>query len=158
MISMKLTIDDDILEAVNEAALTSPKRMQRAFLRAILGVKVRMLAELQTEPQPASDFYPLRWTSRKQQQKVMAMLREADNLPYDRTGRLLSGYHVRFVAVGDVAGYLVAENDAPEARYVVGDDAQPMFIENWVQMAPVVADYRAESEEVVIDTWYRVAL
>lgn len=154
MIRVNVQIDADVLDAIADAALRSPKLMQVAFNRQTTRLRRRILDELTTEPPKPT--YPLRWRSERQRRFVMAKLREEGNLPYQRTGALLDGYAVRFVAEGN-GGALQITNDTPYAEYVVGDSAQPFHLDNgWVQVADVVAQYEPIVEEALIQTWWTV--
>lgn len=158
MVSASVTPDLDILDAIADTAKESPKRMEREYLRQAKGIEVDMLAELQIDPQPASDFYPLPWTSERQHGYVMAKLRREGGPPSKRSGRLLSSYRVLYRPVENGLEWVV-ENTAPQAQWVIGDSAQPMFLLiGWVQFAPVVAKYREEANDRLIDTWAKVSM
>lgn len=159
MFTVRATLkpDYDILDAIAETAQAAPKAMQRQFARDVVSIKVDMLNELQVEPQPASDFYPLPWDSARQRRAVMAKLREQGGPPH-RRGRgsrsVLVGYRV---ILRD--NTLIAENLSPHARWVVGDDARRMFLLiGWVQFAPVVAKYRVVTNDRLIDGWAKVSM
>lgn len=155
----EVTVDPDIFDAIAETARASPKAMDREFQRQVKGLELDMLAELEIEPQPASDFYPLPWDSDKQRGYVMAKLRREGGLPH-RRGRgpdsVLSSYRILFRPKD---GTLIAENTSPHARWTVGDDARPMFLKiGWVQFAPVIAKYRPIANDRAIDAWAKVSM
>lgn len=60
--------------------------------------------------------YPIQWDSDKQRRFVLAMLRAKNNLPYQRTNRLPSGWEIE--RTGD--GYKLYNSAAP-AVYVYGN-------------------------------------
>lgn len=151
----------DILSALEESAKTAPQRIQRAFAAESVSLQRQMLAELQVEPPSASSAYPLPWKSAKQRRFVMAKLRREGNLPYRRTHVLIKNWRVRVLLENKAApvGEVVVENLTPYARFVIGDDAQPMFLKiGWKQGAPIIAKYRPLFEDRLIDVWGRYAL
>lgn len=161
MYGASLTYDaHDVLDELEVTAADAPKRVSRAFDREVIALSTPILAEVQREPAPAKQYYKLPWASRRQQIYVIAMLRRQGNLPYRRTHRLIRSWRVIFKPRGGGAvGELELSNEAPEARWVVGDDTQPMFLKiPWVQGAPVVAKYRPVVTDRLIDLWGRLAL
>jgi hypothetical protein len=154
-IRQDVTVDLDILDAIEDTARTSPGRMKTAYRRNVGRLRSRLLSRLQVEP--GSPRYPLRWKSARQRRYVMAKLRREGNLPYQRTGKLLQSYDVELVDDGSGA-ILSVVNTSPVARFVVGDDAQPFHLDTgWIQMADAVSDARQEAEDLLIDTWYTVS-
>lgn len=150
---------NDVLDELNERAKSAPSRVSRAFAFELRRLEPELLAKVSTEPPPASNFYPLRWKSEKQRRFVMAKLRREGNLPYQRTHRLIKSWRVVFKPnTGDVVGEITLENIDPKARWVVGDDAQPMFLKiGWIQGADAVSKVRPVVEDRLIDLWGRVA-
>lgn len=150
----EISVDDDILAAYKDAAGKLPKLTQTAFRRQAQRIARRVRAELRTEPPPPT--YPLQWKSQRQRRYVLAKLRREGNLPYQRTGRLLRGWEVSY-NTDNFGGLLEVENDTSYARYVQGDDAQPMHLATgWTQAAEVVAKYREEAEDALIETFFTV--
>ena len=76
-----------------------------------------LLRALQEQPPPAKK--PIEWTSAKQRRYVMAKLREENNLPYQRTGKLAASWQVQTVSSGGTF-QIIVRNDAPPAKYVYG--------------------------------------
>jgi hypothetical protein len=156
--SMDVTVDLDILAAIEKTARQSPGRMNTTYRRAVGRLGGRILVSLKVRPEPASKFYPLRWESARQRRYVMAKLRREGNLPYQRTDKLLDSYRVDLV--DDLSGGAILEvsNTDPKARFVIGDQVQKMFLQiGWVQMSDVVSDARVEAEDLLIETWFTVA-
>lgn len=60
--------------------------------------------------------YPVKWDSIRQRKKVMAMLREQNNLPYKRTGAYQKGYRIRALKNGHELS-----NPLPHAQYIGGN-------------------------------------
>lgn len=155
MIRIDVTVDDDIIRAIEDALKTAPGRMKTAYRRNVGRLRSRILAKLKVEPKKPT--YPLRWKSDKQRRFVMAKLRQEGNLPYQRTGQLLASYDVQVSDIGETSILSIVNRD-PKARFVIGDDAQPFHIDTgWKQVANVASDARVEAEEILIQTWFTVA-
>lgn len=150
----------DVIDELNERAKSAPSRVSRAFAFELRRLEPELLALVSTEPPTADNYYPLPWKSKKQQRFVMAKLRREGNLPYKRTHKLIKSWRVVFKPTQDqVVGDITLENIDPKARFVVGDDTQPMFLKiPWVQGATAVSQMRPIVEDRLIDLWGRVAL
>ncbi len=98
MIQTSLTFNskpiDDLIGFLDSYA----KVVYEEFQAAYDVVEPLMLKELEVEPQSA--VYPIQWTSDKQRKFVMAKLREENNLPYNRTGKLAKAWQVNKVGSG----------------------------------------------------------
>lgn len=150
-------VPTDVIDAINDAAIQSPKLMQTAYKRATSRLKARWLVALRKEPPGASNYYKLPWKSDKQRRFVMAKLRKEGNLPYQRTHRLSQGWDVEFESFED-GGAVTVTNGAPESIFVYGDldtPRQPMFEKiPWLEPNGVNNEFLDEAEEVLIQTWY----
>lgn len=154
MYSATITVDDDILQAYSEAASQSPRLMQTAFNRNIGRLRARLKTALAEQPQKAKK--PFIWKSERQRRAFFATNGFGGGIPYQRTNRLSSGWDVTLLT-GDDEGLLQVTNEVPYARYVQGDDAQPGHLNTgWAQAGVIVAQYRAEAENVLIETWFTV--
>lgn len=159
MYGVSLTTDiPDVLDAIEQDAKSSPKRVQRDFDRRVIKVKQYAIPKLQKRPGPPK--YPLRWKSQKQRRYVMAKLREENKLPYPRTYRTIADWELEFTPKrGGITGEVELKNDNPVARYLQGDDMQPYHIDTgWEPAAPVAAEARRMLENELIDVWGKVAL
>lgn len=155
MIRIDVTVDDDIILAIEAALKTSPGRMKTAYKRAVSRLRSRILQRLKIEPNKPT--YPLRWKSEKQRRAFFATNGFGNGIPYQRTGKLLASYDVSVLDTND-GGVLSIVNSDPKARFVIGDDAQPMHLDTgWIQSADVASDARVEAENVLIETWFTVA-
>ena len=65
---------------------------------------------------------PYKWTSEKQRKKVMAMLREDNNLPYQRTNELSDGW--TYTETNSDWTRVNIENTTEYGQYVMGDSLQ----------------------------------
>jgi hypothetical protein len=150
-------VDDDVVRATIETARSAGKLMVGQYRRAMQPVRRNLLGDLRAAPPPLSDVnYPLRWKSERQRRYVMAKLRRENNLPYQRTGELVDGWEVT-IRADPSEGALLVENDTPHARYVQGDDAQPMHLDNgWPQAALLITEYDEIATNALIDAWLLV--
>lgn len=155
MIKADVTVDIDVLEAINDASKTAAKRMNKAYKRRIKTIRQNVLDELRETP--GKPRYPLRWKSDKQRKFVMAKLRREKNLPYKRTGALEAGWTTEIRDQKNGAIFQV-QNRLPFAKFVQGDDAQPYHIDTgWNSAAEIVSKWREKATDLLIDTWGIVA-
>jgi hypothetical protein len=154
MIRIDVTVDDDIIQAIEGTLKIAPGLMKTAYKRNVGRLRSRILATLKVEPKKPS--YPLRWKSDRQRRAFFATNGFGGGIPYQRSGKLLASYDVQVNDIGD-GGIISITNSDPKARFVIGDDAQPMHIDTgWRQVAPVASDARVEAENILIDTWFTV--
>lgn len=155
MIRVLVTVETDILDAIEDTALRSPKLMQTAFKRNVSRLRSRILDDLKQDPGPV--HYPIRWKSERQRRAFFATNGFGAGIPYERTGDLLAGYRINTIT-NDDGGILEVTNNVPYARFVVGDDAQPFHLDTgYRQVGVAIANYREEAEEILISTWFTVA-
>lgn len=164
MIRVLVTVDTDILDAIEDTAGRSPKLMQTAFKRAVSRLRSRILDDLKQDPGPvvyagppsASGAPTLRWKSERQRRAFWATNGFGKGIPYERTGDLQAGYRITAIDDGS-GGILEVTNNVPYARFVVGDDAQPFHLDTgWRQVGTAIANYREEAEDILIQTWFTV--
>lgn len=150
-------VDSDVVKATIQTARTAGQLMVGQYRRAMQPVRRNFLRAIRNAPPPLSDAnYPLRWKSERQRRYVMAKLRRENNLPYQRTDELVDGWEVTIQA-NLSEGALIVENKTPHARYVQGDDAQPMHLDNgWPQAALLIAEYDEIATDALIDAWFVV--
>lgn len=162
-LSMEVIVDPDILIEIEEVSKGAPAYAKTAYTRTLTQLRPRILRVLQVEPEHWPVGRKRRWTSERQRRAFFA---KDDNgvagfgagIPYQRTGKLLSSYDVVFPEDSSGGAVLEVVNTDPKARFVVGDDAQPMHLDSgWVQMAPVVATASDAAADLLIDTWVQIA-
>lgn len=155
MIRIDVAVDTDVLDAIEDAVKTAPRRMNKAYKRRVKTIRQNILDELREDPGPVK--YPFGWKSERQRRFVMAKLRREKNLPYKRTGALRAGWMTNIRDKSDGAIFEV-ENRALYARFVQGDDAQPGHLRTgWPQAADIVSKWREKATDLLIDTWASVA-
>lgn len=145
----------DVLGAIDTQLQKTPGLMQTAFKREVGRIRSQMLAELRIEP--GKPKYPIRWTSARQRRAVMAKLRKAGNLPYQRTHELSRGWRVEYTETAD-GGILTARNDSQIASFVEWTDQQGFHKDTGWLYAPDILDKWSEiATDRLIDTWWVIS-
>ena len=156
MIKIDVTSDMDVLTAISDAARESPNRMNKAYKRRIKRLRQRILDELRVYPGPAKK--PFKWASERQRRAFFATDGFGHGIPYVRTNALKDGWTTRVRDTKDGAIFEVA-NNTDYADFVMGDWAQPGHLATgWASAAKIVAEYREQATDELIDTWASVAL
>lgn len=158
VVSIDVTVDLDILQALEEDAAKAPAYAKTAYTRTLTHFRPRILRVLQVEPPLWPAGRRRRWQSRRQQQAFFASDGFGAGIPTQRTGKLLQSYDVIFPQDTSGGAILQVINSDPKATFVIGDRAQMMHLDTgWVQMAPVVSNARPAAEDLLIDTWFQIA-
>jgi hypothetical protein len=155
-IRMDVTVDTDVLDAIREAAEDAPRRMNKAYKARVKRLRQRILDDLRAYPGPVK--YPFRWKSERQRRAFFATDGFGHGIPYVRTNALRDSWQTR---IQDQRGGAIfeVENNADYARFVVGDDAQPGHLATgWQSAGAIVAKYREQAVDELIDVWGAVAL
>lgn len=155
MISVKITVDTDILDAIAEGVRQSPKLMQVAYDRNTRRLRSRMIKELSTEPRASQP--PIRWKSAKQRRAVMRKLRLMGMEDgYIRSHALSKAWKADLRPDG-TGGIMTITNKTPYVEFVQGDWAQPFHLDTgWPQAGDIFSRYRVEAENVLIQTWFTI--
>lgn len=143
---------DDLSKQIAKAPTTLNIYVTTAIRKQVEAYVVRELVTAQI-PKPT---YPLRWKSEKQRRYVMAKLRKAGNLPYQRTGDFQRAWKV--TAVKDKSGGVIAvSNDSGITEYVAGSskDRQPMFPQ-WYHYEDVLLQAEEIATDMAINAWYDI--
>lgn len=154
MISLSITVDDDIIVAYQELFRDLPKLSQRAFRGEITRVTRPMLDELTATPGPPQ--YPIRWKSERQRRAFFASNGFGRGIPTQRSGALQEAWSVEVVG-GQFDMDVLVDNDLPYAQYVQGDDQQPFHADTgWPLAAPIVDRYSELVGDALINTWFSI--
>lgn len=172
-IQIKVTVDLDILLAIEDTARQSPTLMRTAYKRATSRLRSRLLADLKEKT--GHTVYPIRWSRSKnpqdrgkrantrfgyysrQKAAYYATNGFGKGIPSASSGNMRNHWRVDLLADGN-GGILEVNNDVPYAVYVQGVWMQPFHIDaGYADAQKVVSDYRVEAEEVLIQTWFTVA-
>ncbi len=146
--------DDDIVEANIEAVDNAFPIMKTLTKRRFSKTKSKGLARLRAEPALWPENKPRRWKSRRQQIYVIMLLKEEDNLPYQRTHNLVNAWELN-LTLDDNGATITAENDDPSVQFVQGDWTQPMHLDSeWPQAAPILTDLQEELNDGMIEDWF----
>lgn len=114
-----------------------------------------ILAPFRIEPGNVvyADNGHLRWKSPAQRKKVMALLREADNLPYKRTRALVGAWNLE-PTINDSAHTILVEavNPSEIEQFVTGDYQQPFHTDTgWPKSAETAIKQSGYASGLVID-------
>lgn len=151
-------IDFDVLDAFREALQADRTKVRRVFFVAITregSAAEQMRRRLSTRPGRVvyADNGKLRWKSPKQRRYVMMLLREENNLPYQR--RAIGIPESWTVTVDDPLDVLVKNSD-PATRYVQGEDQQPYHIDTGWGYAPgIIREYANAITEDLMHAYLR---
>lgn len=144
-----------VIEAYNQQILDTPKLLTTAYTRNTSRLRSRWIAALRVEPPPASNFYPVRWKTRKQQRAFFATNGFGRGIPTVRMHQLSRGWKgsiTPFENGGEIAIY----NTTPSAVFVYGSldtPRQPMFVKiPWLDPFEVSYPFMDEAENVLIET------
>lgn len=138
MFRTSFDFDIQVLIDAERNLVNSPKLLQRAMKRREPRLKKIVIPIVAVEPEGV--HYPIRWTSPRQHRKVMAMLKEQGNLPYERTHELRDSWNAKFVFDADGGDFMI-ENISPAAPFVVGDRQQGFHADTgWINAEEVIDD------------------
>lgn len=152
MIRSELIVDDDVLEAVQDALKRAPETIRRTVNKIVLP-KVRDRARVVLSVMPGRPHYPLAWTSERQRRFVMAKLRRENNLPYQRTGRMVAAWRTETAPI-DAGIAIMISNNSPAAPYVVGNRQQRYHRQTgWYQVDDKVLELSEYTTNELIDVY-----
>jgi hypothetical protein len=153
----ELKIDKTTFEQVTDAAINGPKRVFQQFGNVVASIGQRTINKLSDEP--GKPRYPLRWTSEKQRNFVMALLRRKGQIPYVRTGKYAASWEWQSQSSQD-GGLFVIENTAKTAKgesleqYVQGINQQGFHRDTgWVRSEDILKDAAIEAELALAALW-----
>jgi hypothetical protein len=150
MFAVDLVVDDTALQALREAHRRIPDAIAR-YVRRELRPYASQRVDRTLRQAPGPVVYPIQWTSARQRRYVMAKLRADGNLPYQRTGRYVRGWHVEGDYT-DVFSGITLRHDWDGATYVGGRQQQAMHQNtgwpNAVEIAQVLSIELTERIEV----------
>ena len=124
-------------------------------------VEKRWRIALMEEPPDAQQYAPFKYKSDKQRRLVHAKRRERGGGAYVRTHDLRDSARVKIDA-DDKGGTVQAGYLSPDARWVTGEDKQPMFDASqggvpWLDEAAVNARFLLETTNVLEETFITVS-
>ncbi len=150
----KVTLDDDVIEAIDKALRKAPKKMRVALSTAKKNTE-RLLNATLKSPQPPPR-YPLKWKSERQRRAFFATRGFGHGIPYNRTNRLINAWRVQIVS-DDEGGLLEVVNDTPYLDYVASGSSvrQPMFPQ-WYNYDDVLLKAEKNAQDTIIEAWYNI--
>lgn len=143
---------DDLSKQIAKAPTTLNIYVTTAIRKEVENYVVRELVTVSI-PKPT---YPLKWKSDKQRRYVMAKLRKAGNIPYERTGKFQRAWKV--TAVKDKSGGVITvSNDSGITEYVAGSSSerQPMFPQ-WYHYEDALLKAEEFATDMAINAWYDI--
>lgn len=159
MISARIRVDTDVLEAIQSQARKTPALMAKTFQRNAGRVTRRLLDELTTEPRPA--VHSFGFATPKSRRWYFAALRQGliptDGKRYKRRGVMLKAWKITIKPTLE-GGEAVLENSQEGAQYVYGPRQVPGHkITGWPSIETLQEKYQAQLNDVAIETWYTVS-
>lgn len=155
MIEIDMTLPTDVLNALRDEMQKAPKLVQGGFRRLANQSRQRTLGRVTKAPPKWTG--KRRWNSERQRKAYFATNGFGGGIPSQRTGRLQAGWEMN-IDIDDEGGVIELFNDAPEARYVQGDDAQLMHLDSdWPQAAPIATEEFDILEDNMIDLFFLIA-
>lgn len=163
----EITVDQDIFDAIEQGAGKLPVLMDTAFKRNVSRLSSRTVAKLREEPPPSRPGTFRRHATPEQKKAVMAKLRKANNIPYQRTGRYAAVWASNIETTPD-GGIFTISNPAtikgkgrwagtPLENVIQGVLQQGFHKETgWIPSQDILADALVEAEDVLIETWFTV--
>lgn len=155
MIQAEIITDTDVLDALQTALHKAPD-ITRYTVNKVALPRIRDKARELLRPTIPPVRYPIAWESARQRRYVMAKLRRENNLPYQRTGKLLSAWEITSTPID--AGLDVSfSNPVPYAKYVIGD-RQQRFHKNtgWYQVDDQTIALSEFAINELIEAWYSI--
>lgn len=158
MVNFTVKFDDDVFVEFSQQIAAAPTTLNiyatTQIRKQVEDYVVRELVTVQV-PKPT---YPMKWKSEKQRRYVMAKLRKAGNIPYERSGKFQKAWKV--TAVRDKSGSLIAvSNDSGITEYIAGSgsERQPMFPQ-WYNYEDVLLKAEVLATDMAINAWYDICL
>ncbi len=153
----KITTNIAAIDQQNTRIVQSPKLLSTAMKRNTSRLKSRWVAAKRVEPAAASNSYPLKYKSRKQQRLIHAKRKERGGGAYARTHALSKSAFVDLKADQN-GGSVTTGYRSPIAQFVLGQYRQPMFNPQvggipWQNPAETDAKFVAETQVVLRETW-----
>lgn len=141
----KWTVDTASLIEHRENVKQFRARLVVRFEQASRPLRATLVQAIGTEP--GSPTYPLRWKNKRQKRKVMKLLREQNNLPYQRTHELVKQWRADVLRTSfSGGGVLRLVNYSPIAAYVQGDWQQPFHKDTkWPHIESVRKTYSQQA-------------
>jgi hypothetical protein len=156
VISVRIQTDTDILHAIQQGIVDSPKTFYTLFNRSLLPTIRRKVQHDLQAPVPAV-HYPLDWQTPRQRRAYFATNGFHHGIPYKRTGGLLRAWKVIPTPLSDKGFGVTIMNDNPAAPFVIGNRQQRMHRRTgWRKVDKQVEDLNAYVQDAAIDAWYSV--
>lgn len=155
MYKVRVTIDDDVLDSLNEAYQKSPRTIAVFLNRSLLPQYTKRAAQELT-PYPGPVVYPIEWASEKQRRAFFATDGFGGGIPTRRSGKLQQSWEFDTTAFPD-GGDITLANTSEYARYVIGADQQPFHRNTgWQLVDDAAAVLTDDLTDEVIDLYFQI--
>jgi hypothetical protein len=155
MYKVTVTVDADVLQALEDAYAKSPRTIKTFLNRSLLPQYIKRIQQ-QWTPYPGAVRYPIQWASDKQRRAFFATNGFGGGIPYRRTRNLQKSWVFAIdeypngeeVSIGNTADY---------ARYVIGAEQQPFHSNTgWPRIDDEAAALTNELTDEVIDLYFQI--
>lgn len=155
MIDVRVTVDTDVLRALEETYRKSPRTIKTYLNRSLLPHYLKRIQQ-QWTPYPGAVRYPIEWKSDKQRRAFFATNGFGGGIPYRRTRYLQQSWMFAIDDYPDGAEIRIG-NEADYARYVIGTDQQPFHHNTgWPRIDDEAAALTGELTDDVIDLYFQI--
>jgi hypothetical protein len=155
MYKVTVTVDTDVLQALEDAYAKSPRTIKTFLNRSLLPQYIKRIQQ-QWTPYPGAVRYPIQWASDKQRRAYFATNGFGGGIPYRRTRNLQKSW---VFAIDDYPGgaEISIGNTADYARYVIGAEQQPFHSNTgWPRIDDEAAALTNELTDDVIDLYFQI--
>jgi hypothetical protein len=155
MYKVTVTVDADVLQALEDAYAKSPRTIKTFLNRSLLPQYIKRIQQ-QWTPYPGAVRYPIQWASDKQRRAFFATNGFGGGIPYRRTRNLQKSW---VFAIDDYpnGAEVSIGNTADYARYVIGAEQQPFHRNTgWPRIDDEAAALTNELTEDVIDLYFQI--
>lgn len=154
MIDINMKLPTDVIDALQDELGKAPALVKGGARRLANQSRQRTLNRLRDAPPKWTG--KRRWKSEKQRKAYFATDGFGHGIPYQRTGKLEAGWDME-INIFEDGGEFELYNDSPAARFVQGDDAQPMHLDSgWPQAAPIAAEEFDILEDNMVELWFLI--
>lgn len=155
MFKVKVTVDADVLSALEETYQRSPRTISTFLNRSLLPQYVKR-AQQELTPYPWPVKYPIEWQSERQRRAFWATDGFGAGIPYQRTRNLQHSWAFDIMTYPEGADVEIG-NNADYARFVIGDWQQHFHANTgWPQIEDEAACLTHDLTDDVIDLYFQI--
>lgn len=156
MLTVTVTVDTDVFDALQETARRSPGLVGTLTKRSVAREKARLREQLLDEP--ASPALPFVWSldedaNARARAWYFANKATGTGGRYPRTGALIEAYEFE-VDVNNADGIITITNDAEGAEFVIGDRQVPGHADTWPRLEETAFEASERLTDILIENWF----